>query len=509
MKLRWKILIAVGVFLVLMAVSLSFTLHVQPANELDAYKKFLRDHGEKLDLGEVPPPPVAPDDNSVVAVEDAFGMFGSGDEKIPFAMTMVAPGKAMVGWSQPDARGYDFTNSWGEFGTDVAANGPAVELLHQVLDRPKLDFQLDYKMGPALALPLLMSMKRSAQILEATTVLDLHDGDTGAAATNILTLLALVQKETRDELLISHLVRMAITTIAITPTWELLQATNATDVQLAAVQNGWEQMNFLSDAENAFTMERAWSSAEIQKFRSLHDSFAGMYGPTSSGSSSIVSGDWKEVLEEYTERPRNAVGELMWRSSWSYSEELKMIRTHQIILEGVRMMQTNRSRFYKADYDAIVPRLSSLEVTNAGEAFFRALKIPDFGEDFGDFGINSILLKTLRVEAARDVVVTAIALKRFQLKHGQWPETLDKLVPEFLPSVPIDIDDGKPLKYRPNADGTYLLYSVGEDGVDDGGDPTTTGGTSFGWQNSKARDWVWPQPATPAEVRNFYDHPPK
>jgi hypothetical protein len=32
-------------------------------------------------------------------------------------------------------------------------------------------------------------------------------------------------------------------------------------------------------------------------------------------------------------------------------------------------------------------------------------------------------------------------------------------------------------------------------------------GNFYQWQ--PARDLVWPQPATPAEVQNYYDHPPK
>ena len=203
----------------------------------------------------------------------------------------------------------------------------------------------------------------------------------------------------------------------------------------------------------------------------------------------------------------------MWRCSWSYSEEFRMLKTDQIVLDAVRMMQTNQSQFYKADYDAMTSRLSSLGITNVGAAFFHALKIPDFAEDYADLGSNRILRTTLQFEAARDVVVTAIALKRFQLEQGQWPEALSDLVPGFLPSVPIDPFDGKPLKYHSNADGTFLLYSVGEDGVDDGGDPTSTttagGSSSLSWQNPKARDWVWPQPASPAEVQSFYEHPPK
>jgi hypothetical protein len=158
-------------------------------------------------------------------------------------------------------------------------------------------------------------------------------------------------------------------------------------------------------------------------------------------------------------------------------------------------------------------RLSSLGITNAGAAFFRALEIPDLSEMFGGNWISSSVRKTMQMETADRVVVTAIALKRFQVQHGKWPATLTELVPEFFSSVPIDPYAGTPLHYHPKADGTYLLYSVGDNGKDDGGDPTnsTSGGSNpnYSWQNLRARDWVWPQPATAAEIQNFHEHPPK
>jgi hypothetical protein len=514
MKARWKILIAVGIFLVVFTGIWLVTIHVQPENEVEAYKKLLREKGERLEISEVLPPPVPPESNSVNAVEDAFRMFGSSTENVPDAMKMVAPGRALVGWMQPNVHGYDFTNSWDDFAADIAPDRPAIELLHQVLDRPELDFQLDYKKGAELSLSHLASLKRSAQKLETAVVLDLHNGDTGGAATNILTMLGLVQRNASEGLLISHLVRIAITAIAVAPTWELLQVTNVTDAQLAAVQKGWAKMDFLSDATNSFVMERAWGMDEIKKARASHEAFDKVYGPaaslSSSGGSSASVWDWPPDWEAITERPRFAVGEVMWRSSWSYSDELRMLKGDQIILETLRTMQTNQSQFYKADYDAMIARLSSLGISNAGEAFFHALNIPDMGEYFGG-NIGSAVLRMLRIETACRVVVTAIALKRFQLQHGKLPETLAELTPEFIPSVPIDMYDGKPLRYHPNADRTYLLYSVGEDGTDDGGDPTNTasGSSNLYWQGNRVRDWVWPQPATPTEVQYFYDHPPK
>ena len=116
--------------------------------------------------------------------------------------------------------------------------------------------------------------------------------------------------------------------------------------------------------------------------------------------------------------------------------------------------------------------------------------------------------KAVAIEIAQNVVITAIALKRYELRHHQLPATLEGLTPDLLKDVPIDCMDGQPLRYRPNADGTFLLYSVSENGKDDGGDPSlpkNIQGSNFYWQNYRALDWVWPQPATAAEIQKYYE----
>jgi hypothetical protein len=64
----------------------------------------------------------------------------------------------------------------------------------------------------------------------------------------------------------------------------------------------------------------------------------------------------------------------------------------------------------------------------------------------------------------------ALAAERYRRSHGDWPQSLADLVPRFLPTVPLDPFDGKPLRYRKTDHGA-IVYSVGEDGCDDGGDP--------------------------------------
>jgi hypothetical protein len=73
-----------------------------------------------------------------------------------------------------------------------------------------------------------------------------------------------------------------------------------------------------------------------------------------------------------------------------------------------------------------------------------------------------------RKSAQVRALMTLVAVERYRLKHQKWPEKLDDLKPDFLAAVPRDPYDGKPLRYVKRADGV-TVYSVGHDGVDDGG----------------------------------------
>jgi hypothetical protein len=61
--------------------------------------------------------------------------------------------------------------------------------------------------------------------------------------------------------------------------------------------------------------------------------------------------------------------------------------------------------------------------------------------------------------------------------------------------------DGRELRYRLNPDGTWILYSVGENSLDDGGDPQPPSKQLSGVLHFvRALDTVWPQPASEEEI---------
>jgi len=71
--------------------------------------------------------------------------------------------------------------------------------------------------------------------------------------------------------------------------------------------------------------------------------------------------------------------------------------------------------------------------------------------------------------ALRTVAVTGLMAKRYEIKHGHWPDALDDLVPDFMGNMPLDPFNGKSLQYRKTANGGVVIYSIGIDRADNGG----------------------------------------
>ncbi len=82
----------------------------------------------------------------------------------------------------------------------------------------------------------------------------------------------------------------------------------------------------------------------------------------------------------------------------------------------------------------------------------------------------------IRYQALVVSLRAALACERYRLAQGKWPATLGALIPQYLSSIPLDPYSGQPLLYRLLPDGV-VIYSVGDNGVDDQGDVLETNGT--------------------------------
>jgi len=97
-------------------------------------------------------------------------------------------------------------------------------------------------------------------------------------------------------------------------------------------------------------------------------------------------------------------------------------------------------------------------------------------------------------QSSVDLACVAIALERYRLAHGEFPESLNTLAPQFMEKIPHDIINGQPLNYRRTDDGQFVLYSVGWNELDDGG-VVVFEGKNTDRVDINQGDWVWRYPA--------------
>jgi len=97
----------------------------------------------------------------------------------------------------------------------------------------------------------------------------------------------------------------------------------------------------------------------------------------------------------------------------------------------------------------------------------------------------STLSTCFQARCTLDAALTVLALAEHHEVQGVYPAALDELIPAFLPRLPVDYADRQPLRYRRSGDG-YLLYSIGPEGIDDGG--AGRAGRRVRWTDTAGQD---------------------
>lgn len=494
--------ILLGLFLmVIMGAALLIYTQNSSRRKLEAYEQQLRAQGEKLEVAELVP--VAPEGSYAAAQTfmSSVGMMRN-ITNMPPAMKMIAPGRALVAWQQealPDWNNRE-TNIWPGLMMELEANRDSLSNLEAALNGPALYFNLDYSKGMVLVLPHLATMRQAELLASAATMSALHERDFVRAWKNLRTAVGLVRRYEPEPIVISHVVHAAMASIAIDTTWQFLQSDQWTDAQLAELQADWESSEFFDASESAFAMVRAMHSSTFRLLRKAYGEMTNMLGVP--GSVSLMN-DPAEYAKDVAARWHYR----LWQHSWSYDEESYFLEKSTAGLKAIR--STELTGTYFAALKGLNAEIAVINKNHSNETSHFLLQGMFSGQEEW---VSRSVGRFANVETGRRLLVTAIALRRYQMRHGSLPADLNTLVPELLRQAPVDFMDGKPLRYRPTPDGNYLLYSVGEDGEDNGGDPTpseTDNSQSRLWpegrRNSwlKGRDIVWPRPATAEQLAEY------
>jgi hypothetical protein len=316
--------------------------------------------------------------------------------------------------------------------------------------------------GMSLMLEYLAALKRCSQLLQLRSTAELADNQGAKGLADVELLLRLDDELRQEPMLIDHLVSVAITTMQIQPIYEGLAQHRWNDAQLADLEGALAAKDFLADYQKAIRGERAFAIASMENERITHEYEI-----------ETVDDNGKSKNVSYSLRGTP--------SAFYYQSELNFARfADQYALP---LVDLNKRTVSPAE-------LQRAEAALKGELkHYNPYKIMA-AETFP--AVVTSVEKFAAAQSQTDLALVACALERCRLAHGGYPETLDALAPQFIEKLPHDIINGQPLHYRRTDDGLFVLYSVGWNEADDGGQIILN---KNGVVDQKQGDWVWRYPA--------------
>jgi len=450
-------------------------------NALAKYKAELRAKGEKLsaeELGYPRPPEKSQGFDRLLAAAKKADAMRFRPSAFDF-MSFTGPGQVKVVWAsrQPvtdyEGKSYDWETITVQFTNEVSIT---LELREAVQVPPRCFYNDPTNFANMPNGPFI-GIRAAAQWLagDAAVALRAHRVDQAGLDIHALTQLAQFHRE--DHRLVSQMIRVAVAGLGLGVTWQALQADGWSEERLASLQKDWESVNLADVFETAMLGERALGEAIFAAMRSATSrermKFVRSY--TTAGPVQLKSP--KDYFDAY-------IGMPFWAAN-ADGDEMFFLRHHQANLDSIRKLHASVpwseiTAGFNSQYAAMNQAFSSPMARY--RYLFSAIAIPNFLK-----AANSCV----RSETQRRMTVTAIALERYRRQSGVYPPNLEVLVPQLLSAVPIDLMSAKPLCYRLNSDGTFTLYSVGEDGREDGGDPTSSDARK-NFDLWSGQDAVWP-----------------
>ncbi len=349
------------------------------------------------------------------------------------------------------------------------------QLLRASAGRPQARFWINYEDGFGALLPHLSRMKSTAAYLSLHAVASLKKGDNQAALEDLKLSFRLAEAARSEPVLISYLVRIDMLQITLQPVWEGLADHLWTDAELAAIAAELDRLDLLADYHQAMRGERAFSLWAVDYVRRRGAQGFNELGGSVESPDSPANGN-------LSERTLGTASFALIPSGWFDQNKLSLARMQaNHVLPSVNREQRIVSPATARQTQAVLadrgPRPTAYDL-------FSRMLVP---------ALLGTAEKTARSQTLVDLARVAIALERYRLAHGKYPETLEVIVPQFIVKLPHDIINGQPLKYRHTDDGSFVLYSIGWNEKDDGGKVVLS--KTGNRLNSKEGDWVWKYPA--------------
>lgn len=282
---------------------------------------------------------------------------------------------------------------------------------------------------------VLTPLRDTAKVLRIESDIRASDGEFAKAMDGLLDVVQLGTDIQRGGLVIHSLVGSAINGIGVVSAWDLVGSLNP-DKARASARRVEEILARSWPLAETIVCEKRFGRLELE--------------------STLRHPTWK-LKEAFSADPLELDDRKGGIGFWS-------------ALRGFTRLLFLRKRQVLAEFD----RFMDEQIARTQMPFAEAIRMPDLepGVPFDwmfDYSTGSFRVSSENSRAQRALLALSLALRAYAADAGRYPETLSDLVPDYLCDVPFDpFSDEAPLRYRADGDG-YVLYSVGPDGMDDGG----------------------------------------
>jgi hypothetical protein len=351
--------------------------------------------------------------------------------------------------------------------------------------RPESRFPIEYDYDPswAILLPHLTHVKGIAKIAQLRAVALLELGQSEEAFKDLKLGFRLSDSIRNEPILIDQLVRAAILSLNLQIVREGLVRHAWSDAQLTELEQYLGSLDLLAEFKLGMRGERALSVEGLDYYRrqgnraSPLELLNDLNGPDGRPDrSSVVIGSLSLVSGGFYYQNMRTIAELHEKFTLPSVDEKAHRVFPQLADDLDREIEVVHQKPFAHPY-----------------RIFSAVLFP---------ALSKANAKAGRIQTYVDEARIACALERFRLANGQLPDTLDTLVPRFIAALPHDMIDGQPLRFRRASDGGYVLYSIGWNRVDDGGNAPVKSGpggvnakiSEAGDTDAESGDWVWSLP---------------
>lgn len=340
----------------------------------------------------------------------------------------------------------------------------AIEELRQASGLRYSRFPLEYSASnpTTMVLPHYESLKDVALVLRLRAVAELASEQPQGALADVRLMFHLADSTRGEPLVWSLKARLVIVEHAIQPIWEGLARRQWSEDQLLALERELAGFDAVRDYSVVLRSELAWHLKMIDHLRDER----------MANSINCMCGDpifWPTLA--YRLAP----------NGWFDLNKAALARCYQAALPNSPELSQR----------ILSPSIARRFEEVAGQVR-RGSWSP--GNLLAAMGLSSLERETIacaRAQTFVDLARLACALERFRRANGSLPESLDSLTPTFVRNIPRDVINGESLHYRRTDTGAFLLFSVGWNEKDDGGEPDPRRFTTL---SKPTGDWVWRYP---------------